>query len=53
MMIRNAIYRMGKNKAQSHDGIMDIIFKAEEWDRIRINGYNPILNEEKIDEYMT
>ena len=53
MIVRNAIYKMGKNKAQSHDGIMDIIFKAEEWDRIRIDGYNPILEEEIIDQHMT
>ena len=32
---------------------MDIIFKAEEWDRIRIDGYNPILEEEIIDQHMT
>ena len=29
---------MGKDKAQSVDGIMDIIFKRKEWSKMKING---------------
>ena len=28
---------MGKNKASSKDGVMDIIFKKEEWMKLKIN----------------
>ena len=31
---------------------MDIIFKNDEWDRIRIEGFNPMLNEEIADNDM-
>ena len=41
---------MGKNKASSHDGIMDIIFQKDEWDRARILDDNPIFHTE-IENY--
>ena len=38
--------KIGRNKAPSVDGMMDIIFEPTEWDKIPINGYIPFQDPE-------
>jgi len=39
--VKYAIYKIGKNKAPSYDGLMDIIFQKRMYKRIYLNGYKP------------
>ena len=34
-----AMNKIGKNKAPSVDGIMDLIFKREEWNKIKLHNW--------------
>jgi hypothetical protein len=41
--IRKAIQSIGKNKAHSTDGIMDIIFQKETWKKLKLWGSSPYM----------
>ena len=40
-MIRDALTKIGKNKAPSYDGMMDVIFQKKYYKNIRLKGMLP------------
>ena len=43
-----ALKKIGRKKAPSVDGMMDIIFEPTEWDKIPIDGYTPFQDLENL-----
>ena len=39
--IKYALYKIGKDKAPSYDGLMDIIFQKRMYKHISLHGYKP------------
>ncbi len=40
-MVRSAIIKMGKNKAPSFDGMMDVVFQKKYYKHISLKGFTP------------